>query len=406
MTKNTERLDELFALHLNQSATEMEQEEFWSYVNDPMYEQEVKNLVAVLYSESENVSVISEDERAVILAEVFSPQRKPVPLPPPVARKLNLWPRIAIAAAIATIIFGAGLYYYNLNNNIEQSDQVALKNDVAPGKSGATLTLANGKKIKLSDATNGELAKEAGVVISKTADGQLVYEIKGSKSGPGKINTLSTAKGETYQVRLPDGSLVYLNAASSLTYSANLNERGKRRVKLDGEGYFEIAKDKAHPFIVSTDKQEVEVLGTHFNINSYVDEPVTATTLLEGSVKVTSLVGARQTPTLKPDQQALNDGRAIVVKAVDTDNITDWKDGDFNLNRVDFKSAMRKIARWYDVEVIYEDAVPEDFETVGWVSRDRKLSSVLKSIESMGIIRFKVEGRKIYVLKNNKRSSP
>jgi len=308
-------------------------------------------------------------------------------------KQVRLWPRIvATAAAIALIL--SGIYFFNYNKNKISNDSHLIVRDVAPGSVGATLTLANGKKIRLSEAVNGELAEESGVVITKAANGQLVYEIKDRSGELNKINTLSTNKGETYQVRLPDGSVVWLNAASSLTYAANLNEHGKRRVKLDGEGYFEIAKDKAHPFVVESRGQEVEVLGTHFNVNAYADEPIIATTLLEGSVKVTS---ADKNQIIKPGQQAINNGNSIQVSEANMENITDWKEGDFFLNRVDFKTAMRKIARWYDIEVIYDPSFPEGIESGGWVSRNNKLSVVLKLIEAGGQVHFKVEGKKVYV---------
>lgn len=307
----------------------------------------------------------------------------------------SLWPRIAVAASIILVI-GAGVFFYTNRPATETVQTDTYANDVAPGKQGATLTLANGKKIRLTDAVNGELAKEAGVVITKSVNGQLVYEIKDAERESNNINVLSTAQGETYQVRLPDGSLVWLNAASSLTYSAALNERGQRRVRLDGEGYFEIAKDKAHPFIVQTDKQEVEVLGTHFNINAYKDEGGVKTTLLEGSVKISS---GQNKQILKPGYQAINSGNAIKVSEVDTENITDWKNGDFYLDRIDFKSAMRKIERWYNVEVVYDASVPDNMETGGWISRNKSLSQVLSFIESSGLVHFKIEGRKVYVSK-------
>lgn len=309
----------------------------------------------------------------------------------------KLWPRIAVAAAMVVVIFGVGLFYFS-KDSTRPGPFAASANDVAPGKRGATLTLANGEKIKLSDMLNGELAKEAGVTITKSADGQLVYEVKSSLPGEAKqsYNTLSTANGETYQVRLPDGSLVYLNSASSLTYAASLINDGKRVVALRGEGYFEIAKDQKHPFVVKTDKQEVEVLGTHFNINSYPDEPVVSTTLVEGSVKITS---NGQQQLLKPGEQAINNGTSIKVAEANIENVIDWKQGEFYLNRVNFKTGMRKIARWYDVEVIYNASVPDDMEIGGWVSKNEKLSSVLKSIESAGLVRFRIEGRKIYVTK-------
>ncbi|EHQ26195.1 FecR family protein [Mucilaginibacter paludis] len=298
------------------------------------------------------------------------------------------------AAAAAILIVAGGLFYYSQNKPSKNNTQL-VANDVAPGHQGATLTLANGKKIILTQAINGKLAKEAGVTITKTANGQLVYQVEGTTE-VNKVNTLSTDNGETYKVQLPDGSEVWLNSASSLTYNTNLNENGKRMVSLTGEAYFQVAKDKAHPFIVHTEKQDVEVLGTHFNINSYKDEPAIATTLLEGSVKVTS---GTYKQIIKPGEQAVNNGAGIKVAVVDADNITDWKDGDFNLNHVDFRVAMRKVARWYDVEVVYDKSVPEDIETGGWISRKQKLSAVLKFIESSGLVHFKVEGKKIYISK-------
>lgn len=316
-----------------------------------------------------------------------------------ITRQFPLWRRIAVAASITLMVSIGALLYFNRHTNHNSQENV-VKNDVAPGKQGATLTLANGKKIRLTEAVNGKLAQEAGVTITKSANGQLVYEIKGNAGEENIVNTLSTSNGETYQVRLPDGSAVWLNSASSLTYSANLITDGKRRVTLSGEGYFEVAKDKVHPFIVATGAQEVEVLGTHFNVNSYADEPAVATTLLEGLVKVSSpLRGREQTQILKPGFQVLNNGTNLRVQEADTEATIDWKEGDFNLEGLDFKVAMRKIARWYDVELIYDANLPDGIQTGGWISRNSKLSSILKLIEKSKQVHFKVEGRKVYVSK-------
>lgn len=311
-------------------------------------------------------------------------------------KKTRIWPRVAIAAAIATIIFGAGLFYFTQNIYTGHHDQMAYKSDVAPGKPGATLMLANGTKIRLGDAANGKIAKEAGIVISKTADGEIVYEIKENSAEAGKTNTLITAPGETYILTLPDKSKVWMNAASSLTYSAILEDRGARRVKLEGEAYFEITKDKLHPFIVESRGQTVEVLGTHFNVNSYADEAAIGTTLLEGSVKITTN-GNQQ--IIKPNEQALSSGDKITVRNVDVEEIVDWKDGDFYLNNVSLRIAMRKIARWYNVEVVYDPAVPKDIESTGYISRTNKLSAVLKLIEKSGDVHFRIEGKTVYISK-------
>ena len=301
---------------------------------------------------------------------------------------------VALAAALAFIV--SGIWFFKVTPVADQTNVTAYEADIAPGRIGATLTLANGKKIRLSDAKNGELAKEAGITINKSANGQLVYEIAPDKSAAGHINTLSTAEGETYKLRLPDGTQIWLNAASSLTYTTSLIQKGKRVVRLDGEAYFEVSKDKKHPFVVESKGQFVEVLGTHFNVNAYKDEPQIATTLLEGSVKV-NVKG--RTQLIRPGQQAVNLGGQLQVNEVSLDDITDWKEGDFFLNHVDFKTAMRKIARWYDVEIVYDAAVPDDLESGGWMSRRNNLSTVLKAIENTGLAKFRIEGKTVHVFK-------
>lgn len=382
-----QRLNYLHQAYLDESLNPQEQEEWETYLQNNAQEIPIKKLMDNTWHR------ILPEERIALDAsrsnEIFNEI-----VGVPEIKRVSLWPRIAVAAAVAMMIFGAGLFYFNRNNNKEKPTELAVKNDVAPGKQGATLTLANGKKIKLSDAANGELAQEAGVTITKSANGQLTYEIKGSDSSPNKINTLSTAKGETYQVRLPDGSLVWLNAASSLSYPANFIGEKIRRVKLDGEGYFEIAKDKAHPFVVESKGQEVEVLGTHFNVNAYGNESAISTTLLEGSVKLTS---GKLAKILKPGEQGINSGSSIEITRANVENITDWKDGDFYLDRIDFKQAMRKIARWYDVDLVYDENVPSTLESGGWISRNNNLSAVLNSIEKTGQVHFKIDGRKVYI---------
>ena len=337
---------------------------------------------------------LSEAQIAQELAAIYQA------LPQP-ARQVKLWPRIAaVAAAVAVIVFG--LWFFNYKGQVASIPRNELAvNDIAPGKQGATLTLANGKKIRLSDAANGEIAKEAGITVSKTADGQLVYEIKDQvQDGDRSVeltNVLSTAKGETYAIILPDQTKVWLNAASSLTYNANLLEHGLRKVKLAGEAYFQVAKDKAHPFIVITGQQEVEVLGTHFNINAYEDEPNTKTTLLEGSVKVSSSKGSSQ--TLQPDQQAILSQSGIEVIPVVAEAYIDWKEGSINFRREGLQSIMRKVARWYNVEVEYQGVSGEDQTFTGYVTRTENVSIVLDALSKISDLKFKIVGKKIIVSK-------
>jgi len=392
---------------------------------------------------------LTYDELANIKGEVWKAMANDVK---PV-KQVRLWPRMAIAAAaVAAITVGTWVYVNEIasSRNASRNDEVVTSmNDIKPGSVGATLTLANGKTIKLSSATNGELAKEAGVTIKKTADGQLIYEIireysdlngthelaKGSVASvprnddnapslregttnraPGELsganqshtsNTLTTAKGETYQVKLPDGTAVWLNAASSLTYSTSLTARGLRMVRLSGEAYFQVAKDKAHPFIVESKGQQIEVLGTHFNINAYADEDAVKTTLLEGSVKVSPVLSSRTmakdlgatatgTTILKPGQQSILKGETIKVHLANLAEAMAWKNGKFIFNDEPLESIMRKIARWYDVDIEYQGIDPK--ETFGGsISRFENVSKVLKKLELTGGVQFKIEGRRIIV---------
>lgn len=298
------------------------------------------------------------------------------------------------AAAVVFIAFSVTAYI-SLNKKKEH----VFTTDVAPGKNKAILTLADGKKISLSDATTGDIAKEAGLSITKTADGQLVYNIAESKNvEDDRLNTISTPNGGEWQIRLPDGSTVWLNAASSIQYSLNIGNAKQRIVKLDGEAYFEVAKDKLHPFIVETDKQSVEVLGTHFNINSYQDEIVTKTTLLEGSVKVLHK-STNESEILKPGDQSIVSLSGIDVKEVDVDEAVAWKDGYFKFNNEKQVSILRKIARWYNVEIEYADPEAKEVMYYGTVSRFEKISKVLRKFEQTGEVRFDIKGSKLIVYK-------
>jgi transmembrane sensor len=311
---------------------------------------------------------------------------------------VHRWFKLITAAAIATLIVSVGIWFF-VRNQDPNIDQIAYANDVSSGKEGATLTLANGKKIKLTAATNGNVAKEAGVTISKTGNGHLVYTVEGNtQNDDNNINTLTTGKGETYQVQLPDGSQVWLNAASSLTYNSSTIKDGKRAVKLTGEGYFQVAKDKAHPFQVQTGDHQVQVLGTHFNINSYSNEPSITTTLLEGRVEVSYRSNSE---VLKPGQQAkLKDKGNFAVTQVDTDPYVAWKNNQFSFENEDIQTIMRMVERWYDVNVEYRGSLSGE-KFWGGVSRFDNVSKVLKALESTGKVHFEVKGKTIYVYKDD-----
>lgn len=311
---------------------------------------------------------------------------------PSVLRRLQL--PLGIAACIL-VIFSIG--YLLLPGR--QKEQGLAKNSeatISPGKQTASLILANGKKIFLSDEPAGKLAQEADVTITKTSDGDLIYEIKGAQGKSSGFNTLSTANGETYRVKLPDGSMVWLNAASSLKYPVSFRNSAERVVELSGEAYFEISKDLRHPFIVKSRGQQVEVLGTHFNINAYKEEPSILTTLLEGSVRLKSERGIAK--VLKPGQQAELTDNGIKILRADTRSVTAWKDGYFRFRNESLQSVMRKISRWYNVEVVFEKGLPEDTYS-GAVTRHGNINQVLQIMEGSNNIHFTIKERRIIVSK-------
>ncbi|MGJ1387931.1 FecR family protein [Sphingobacterium spiritivorum] len=313
-------------------------------------------------------------------------------------RVYSLWTRISVAASVL-LLLGASFYVYRYSTTEKQhSRQVVSQDSIAPGKSGATLTLANGRKIRLSDAAVGELVTEYGTRISKTADGGLLYDEESAGKSSTAQNTLSTAKGEMYMMTLPDRTKVWLNSGSALTFSPTFNEQNSRSVTLTGEAYFEVAKDKRRPFVVNTAKQKVTVLGTHFNISSYADEKEVKTTLIEGAVKVHNLQSGTVL-LLKPDQQAIVNGENLYTQQVDVNEIIAWKNGDFVFGTESFEASMRKIERWYDVEFVYKESDIKDIRLDGWIARSSRLSDVLHKIELAGNIKFEIKERRILLTK-------
>lgn len=309
-----------------------------------------------------------------------------------------LWPKaVAAAAAVVLMVLSVGGYFYAQNRSIETENRLSVNtHDVDPGGNKATLTLADGSKISLTDANNGELAKQSGVKISKSKNGELVYSVIASDATPLAYNTISTPKGGVYQVNLPDGTKVWLNAASSIKFPTTFAQLSQRKVELEGEAYFEVAKNKKVPFVVSTGGQQVQVLGTHFNISSYSDEGELKTTLLEGSVKVI----AANTIVLKPGQQSNLKRNGSGDLKVSTANITQvmaWKNGFFHFEKENLHEVMRQLSRWYDIEVIYEVDRHDD-EFMGDIPRGIKLSEALKILSFEGT-QFRIEGHKLIVKK-------
>lgn len=308
-------------------------------------------------------------------------------------RKKSLWRKAAAAAAVLVCLSGGAYFFDNVQKPDRQSI-VNYDNDIPPGDSKATLTLADGSTIVLEDAEEGELTELAGTRIIKPDSGSLVYTGSGNAGETG-YNTLSTPRGGQFKVTLPDGTKVWLNAASSITYPIVFN-KDERQIEMAGEAYFEVARDKSKPFKVHTVAaggmgQIVEVLGTHFNINAYPDEKAVKTTLLEGSV----MIKAENQKLLKPGQQSTLDGDALFVHQVDTMEAVAWKNGLFHFRDASIKTVMRQLARWYDVEVVYEGDIPER-EFSGKIYRNINASQALELL-SFTKVHLRIEGRKIIV---------
>lgn len=321
--------------------------------------------------------------------------RSELQLERPAGKEVSLWQRLAVAVLVL-VVFGAGLFAY-LGIGESQSEEMA---GISPGRNAATLVLDDGSRFSLSDTPVGQIARADGAVIEKTSSGDLIYQHTAKPRQTTKYHTLLTANGEQYKIQLPDGSKVWLNAGSSLKFPASFDDQSHRTVILSGEGYFEVASNKRQPFIVKTSMQEVEVLGTHFNISSYTNEPETKTALLEGSVQIRVLSRGGMPAlesVLRPGQQASVDGSKIHIEEGVTVEAVAWKDGLFNFESTDIRAVMRQLARWYDLEVIYTDDVPK-LSFSGNLHRNLDLSQALKVLEHLGL-KFKLEKRTLTVYK-------
>lgn len=312
------------------------------------------------------------------------------------SKRFLIYKRCAAAAAIL-LLLGTGLFLL-INKPVATQQLAKVKAqktiDILPGIDQAVLILADGSKIVLDQQNQERVVHQTGLSISKTKDGILVYTAIGQVPKDKSIgfNTIQTAKGNQYQLILPDGSKVWLNASSSLKFPEIFNGT-TRNVELKGEGYFEIAKDKAHPFIVKTiagdSEQEIEVLGTHFNVNSYLDDEQIKTTLLEGSVRVK---GNNISKVLVPGQQAQLDSKRLKVVSTDVDDETAWKNGLFRFNNMELKNILYQLERWYDIKVDYSSVPTKRYN--GMIPRKVKLSEVLNMLSLTGNVDFRIEENK------------
>ena len=341
---------------------------------------------------------ISESEWEEINTIISNRLKKTADTVPVIRRQFFTVPRVA--AAIAFLLLCSVVYLQF------QPSEVALTNVaktqkpvIAPGGNKATLTLADGTTVYLGDSSV-TLPSQAGIKIARMPGGQLVYshETSALPDAVNQFNVLATPKGGIFQINLPDGTKVWLNSASSLKYPLVFKEN-ERRVELEGEAYFEVAHNRKKPFYVISSTQTIEVLGTHFNVSSYSEDKITKTTLLEGSVRIKA-TRSGSVALLKPGQQATNhpDFQQLFIKKADIEHAMAWKAGLFRFDNEDIHSIMAKLSRWYDVDVVLKGVI-QNMRFGGSVSRFTDIEKVLRKLELTNTIHFKIEGRRVIVMK-------
>jgi ferric-dicitrate binding protein FerR (iron transport regulator) len=338
------------------------------------------------------------------MAEQDLPAEKKIPEKTIPSRSIiPIWARWAAAAVL--ILLGGSIWFLTRNTPVQPplvTNPAARENDALPGGNKAILTLAGGQQILLDSAQQGNLTVQGNAQVSKTNNGKLVYQSAGSSPNTAIVyNTLTIPRGGQYQLTLPDGTQVWLNAASSITYPTAFTGK-ERKVTITGEAYFEVAKNANKPFLVEENNLTIKVLGTRFDVSGYDNEPVRKTVLVEGSV---SILYKGTSTYLEPGMQAQVNRRAatdnrtpaLTVAPANIEQTLAWKNGFFAFTNADLPTVMRQIARWYDVDVTYEGSIPKDaFEFNGKIGRTLTLDQVLKLLTKTRV-HYTIEGRQLTI---------
>lgn len=400
-----EEIGSLFRRYLNNECTLEEAAQLLAYVDAGENEQVFKQLI------EEHLEAQGTDERNEAILDVVSRKLSDaiaaqefakVSRARPALMRKGLWYKLSAAAAVLFVITAFG--YYVINNGQMQSAShrpvvvPALESDVQPGIQSALLTLDNGSVINLDERNNGTLVQLPGVTILKE-DNNIIYKksVNGNASDTPVYTTVSTLRGNEYQLTLQDGTRVWLNAESSIRFPT-VFKGNERRVVIRGEAYFEVAKMPAKPFKVDIEsavgRGEIEVLGTHFNVSAYPDDKEVRTTLLEGSVKISK---SNETKILRPGEQAQYDQEKLrVTKRANVEEATAWKNGFFAFDNTDIKQILQEVARWYNVAVVYENTGLTGDGFTGKISKSLPLSKFLEVLELNGID-VRMEGKKVIV---------
>nr|WP_295872803.1 FecR family protein [uncultured Chitinophaga sp.] len=383
-------LSTLIARYLNEELSEEETAQLWETLRQGHGQDAWEEALLALLQDKKRHGQANAEQMEQIYAAI---RPADAPVVPMARRRRWLYPAAA-AAVLAVIIATAAFWRFRPQPRLADHTTTPL-HQVIPGGNKAVLTLADGSVITLDSAANGALAQQGNVQVVQVNRGQLVYKADGSPAhGAAQYNTLAIPRGGQFRVTLPDGTNVWINAASTLRYPTTFSG-ADRTVELTGEAYFEVAKMPGKPFHVKAAHTDVQVLGTHFNVMAYTEEAAVRTTLLEGAVKIHTAGGGT---ALRPGQQFRMDrgGQVSVADNVDLDEIVAWKNGYFQFNHEKLPGVMRQIARWYDVDIDYEGNIP-DREFGGKISRNSSIEEVLKILE-LSKIHFRIEKKKIIVI--------
>lgn len=378
--KDSKHIKLLFERYLNNHASREETAELFQYFQNTNNKEALEQMIENQLESRDKEELIDK----MILDRVFG--KIDLDTEPQNFKSPTWYKTTGVAAAIILII---SISYLFLNRSTYNDHTATI---IEPGRDKATLVLSSGKTIVLEDVANGKLTEELGTTIEKTEKGGINYKIEGNTDVRIAMNLLNVPKGGQFQITLSDGTKVWLNSNSSLKYPSAFST-SERRVELTGEAYFEVSKNKQKPFIVETSLQKVEVLGTKFNINAYDDESSTQTSLAEGSVRVSC---KNNTTLLKPGQQSTLTDQNIAVRSINLDQVLDWKNGDFNFSNNNLKEIMRKISRWYNIEVIFEGPISQE-TYVAQISRKKRLNDVLRALQLSGSIKYNIRNNKLYI---------
>jgi len=377
--------------------------------NSKLYE-DLKNKDYLLQKLKEAHEVDMEGDKVLLQQKLGIGKRKYI------RRQWNFG-YVATSAAAVLLLAAASFFWFNIrkpvNTTVKENSETVTVKEIQPGKTAALLTLADGSRLKLDSSSSRKLAQQ-GAVVLLNENGTLKYQGQNGTQTGELFNTLTTANAQTYAMVLADGSKVWLNTDASIRYPVTFTGN-ERKVEITGEAYFEVAHDKTKPFIVHVpgnngNGMDVQVLGTHFNINAYSGEAVIKTTLLEGSVKIVnrqSAVGNAhadvpvvrdQSIILKPGEQAqVSNGTAKVLKNVDVKAVVAWKNGLFNFDNADITVVMDQLTKWYNVEAVYEGPKPTKLFR-GGTGRDQLLSDAVKMLELTGGVHFRIKGQQLIVM--------